>query len=130
MHEYGFATALVQTWSICFFKWNDWAEKEVKHMRGYVKNTVTYNLTFIMYGNAVWEESTSSSTATQALLLLALIVLAGRAVREHVPRGGTRGTSGDAEAIEWSSAAEAGTRIAKMLEFSRIRHPEIFGRTC
>ena len=41
----------------------------------------------------------------------------------------TATSSGDAEAIEWFSDAKVGIRIADMLEFSRIRHLEIVGRT-
>ena len=63
------------------------------------------------------------------------IVLAGRhcgtcPVEWWSKRQATTATSsGDAQAIKWSSAVKAGKRIAEMLEFSPTRCPEIIRRT-
>ena len=63
--------------------WNHWAEKELKHIMGYVNHNVTNNLTFITYGNDVWEDvnifiHSASSFASLRSDGRRLIVLGGR----------------------------------------------------
>ena len=121
-------------------EWNDGAQNELKHIMGYVEHTVTYNLTFITYGNDAREDVnifmySDLSFASPRSDGGRLIVLAGHngstypGERKSKRKAMTATSSGDAETIEWSSAVKAGTRSADMLEFSRIRHPEIIGRT-
>ena len=118
--------------------WNDWAEKELNHIRGDVKSAVAYNLTFTTYGNDVWEDVKSSSAATRALLLFVVVVgdwscwlgrTGARTCWSGSPRGEPRQRPSSGQAVEWSAAVNAGIRVAEMLEFSQKRHPEITGRT-
>ena len=92
-------------------KWNDWAETESN------THTVARNLTLITCGNEVWEEvknfTCSESSFASPRSGARLIVLAGQNGSTYPVewkskrQAATATSSGDAEAIECSSAVKS-----------------------
>ena len=140
MHENGFVTAPVTTWSLLGqverLRWeSDHAHHGIRETHSHVQLDIHH----------VWQRCVGrcKHLHLQRLELRFSSQLwwkidrVGWAEREHVPSGvdvqerqATTATSSvDSEAIEWSSAVKTGIRIAEMLEFSRIGHPKIIGRT-
>ena len=86
--------------------------KELKHILGFVKHNVTYNWTFVTYGNDVWEDVnifvySDSNFACPRRDGLRLIVMAGR--------------NGSTFPVEWRSKGQA-TTTTRSGDTGGLRH--------
>ena len=128
MHGSGLATALLETWSPP----GQVERLRCERARTYMKHAVTCNLTFITFGSGVWEDANniSSSTATRSLLQVWSCWLDQNRSKHPLEwiskwHATTATSSGDAEALEWSSAEKAGIRLTEFWEFSPIGQSEM-----
>ena len=119
-------------------RWCEWAAKELKHLLGYIAETVDYGLVYRMEGTVDFEMmklvtfsdanfAAPYSTGGHIIFLSdgrrSMLPLEWRSKKQQI----SATSSGESEALEWGAAAKGTVKLASIFEAMRIRPMEATG---